>query len=1461
MRKNDIINTKKSILIGITRKHLVKYFNFITIFLLLLINSSALFSQSWVSEVSKDGFILKKVVSDTAIATGQPFSYTIYYTIPAGASNVSIIDQLPASLIYLGHSVNNACGSPTVTAPTLNSQGGTLGISWLSVPNGCSGSITITVAFPNGTTCNGIGARNRACLTAFYNNKDYDFCTNFLSTTALATNPWHINKYPMGLAWVGGNCPWATGNDTVTYQICVYKNVGTTGQLNLVNGVVTDILPTGAVLVGSTCNATQSGNIVTWNVGNMSATQQYNTACCQIKIYYPPGTFPSGSSINNTAILSGNLGSVNPPCGTVSDTAKTCVQKITIQSATISKWVYTNKQPGCAGQYLIYVCNTGTTPMQFTALDTLPNSLSNYSLGTVWPNTISATLGLNNILTIQGTLQAGQCCYVYVNFTIPSNATVGSQIKNCVWLQLPTGLQQACATFTIDAPAANPCLWKEICNAQSSYTPGSTFRYRLRIQNIGGLPLSGVTLTDVLDPNLEYVGNPSYYTANTWNIPNCNPNPAPNQVWSGVSLSYNSINNTVTATLPTIPATCQNLFYANCGMYGTSNVPYYYIEFDVKVRDTAALGNIPNKFSLSGGALGNQTFTSNTVFVLVSGVVGFNLKKEVKKESDQTFANSVTTSAGSNVVYKLKLNSTGTAALAHITFVDLLPLDAAPSDSKILQVCNPRGSQYNITVNNVVGSPIPVTPFPYNNSTTSLANVNNLTPSGAPGAVFSIGCGSAGTWSSGISAGNKNIAAYFGPTAVGTTGAEVQFSAKIDNTAQANQVACNTFAASGWTKHLIQSSILSYQIAGQLESNTACVTISSQEPSDCIKDLKLEIKCIGKDPTNGQTQYSVAISGSSCSPAVLLISSPQGTFSPTTFNINSSSWTVNTTFTNTTNASLLTIHYTLSCAGLICRDSIKWDLPPCDDPEPPSDKCCQNFIKLIKNEKLTWNSATGSVSLSAQITAGPIPILRFSATIVSAQLRRKCINSLTPWQRIFGDITGGNLVVAPAPGPQLLNVYSREAVWGPGECIDWNKSAQLRLNMLFPPFSGHKGCHDTLLFAIRYSFTDCKCLTCDTVIYYKVVRTLQFIPWDPISIGIIRLSNSKADELIQSEPPASTSLIMDNANEGNLWVLSPNIPENQVIIKGIELNSESVEIIEVGYGNTSGIVQENLAYIETDIKPGDNGEIKVKFNNSKNLKQFKVLVRFVYRLKDDEELHYSEPIPFIARVPGAKGDQIGIDSETKPEGVRTYALYVHNTNEYQQSISAIAFNFRTKNRIIAVGPPQIFGDEIYILPGYADDGSFVVSLPAQKEILKDGSIGKTLFLTISGQNDVEPNLYFRTIDDTGNEISTGEALLRDPISKVQENPYSDNDISLLVHPNPANNNLSITVSLQETLPNSSIIIRDLVGKEIHSLTSGDILQAGTHIFNLNLWNIPSGVYVLEMRALNKTASQFFIIQK
>jgi uncharacterized repeat protein (TIGR01451 family) len=502
--------------------------------------------------------------------------------------------------------------------------------------------------------------------------------------------------------------------DTVTYQICVYKNnpapCGGYGQLNLVNGVVTDVLPAGAQFISASPSAgvTVSGNTVTWNVGNLSATQPSNIVCMTLKVYYPPAQFPTNSQITNTATLTGQLGSPQQPCGQFQLSSTVCWQKVLppppTTQASLFKWGSTNGQPNCAGTYTIQFCNTGNTTLPANSVvirDTLPATLT-LSSASGSSNLTVTTSGNIVTATLNAPLPPNACTYVTVNFTISQSATPNSTITNCAYATVQ-GLTQplsSCWSFVVNAPAPNPCVWKEICSPQNSYSLGQVIRMRLRVQNIGGLPITGATITDNLNPNFEYVGNPTF-TSRTPGIHRAIIPPI-GQVGQGGVTAWTPAPNisvsgqTVTISNVNIPASCQSVFWNGCGMYGNNTVPYYWIEFDVKIRDTAALGNIPNSFTLSGGGVSSPV-TSNTVLVLTTGQVGFTLTKEVAPDTS-SWASSLNVSPGGTLYYRLRMPlAAGSVPLRHATFVDLLPRDAGTADNRILPKCQPRGSQFDVT--------------------------------------------------------------------------------------------------------------------------------------------------------------------------------------------------------------------------------------------------------------------------------------------------------------------------------------------------------------------------------------------------------------------------------------------------------------------------------------------------------------------------------------------------------------------------------------------------------------------------------------------------------------------------------------------------------------------------------------------------------------------------------------------
>ncbi|HKJ42424.1 MAG TPA: hypothetical protein VKA27_10050, partial [Sunxiuqinia sp.] len=279
--------------------------------LILLFSGMSSYAQSSTNEAiwSGDGYSLKKVVSNNTIASGVSFSYTIIFTAPAGATTVTIQDIVPASLDIVTVPTPSSVGGVT---PAVTVSGQTVTYTLNSLPSGTahSGSFTIVVQFPPGTTCPDESARNRAGIRI----GDIWHYTPYVSTVATADDPWKVTKSILSGAVVnpqGGGCGYLmNAGDTIKYRLVVLKDNpyygNVIGQQNASGAVVTDLLPAGAIMIGSTANvgsANQSGSTITWTLGNLNAANPYAYYYCNIEVYYPAASFPNGSTINNQATL------------------------------------------------------------------------------------------------------------------------------------------------------------------------------------------------------------------------------------------------------------------------------------------------------------------------------------------------------------------------------------------------------------------------------------------------------------------------------------------------------------------------------------------------------------------------------------------------------------------------------------------------------------------------------------------------------------------------------------------------------------------------------------------------------------------------------------------------------------------------------------------------------------------------------------------------------------------------------------------------------------------------------------------------------------------------------------------------------------------------------------------------------------------------------------------------------
>ncbi|GIV50822.1 MAG: hypothetical protein KatS3mg038_1343 [Candidatus Kapaibacterium sp.] len=1535
---------------------------------------------------SLTGFWIKKVVSNTQIPSGVTFSYTIYFSFPAGTQNVTITDVLPPAVVFQSFSVTSACPPSSTSLPTAGTTG-TVQVSWGALPNGCSGSMTIVVSFPNGITCNGAAARNRVCLagSVLINGQQIfrEFCTPYVSTTAQAASTWSIQKQLLGSTSVGGNCSRALPGDTATYLVCLTNNPGQwgwNGQLNLVNGTVTDVLPSGAQFISASCPVSVSGQTITWNVGNLSATQPYNTQCCTLKVYYPPSTFPANSQITNTVTLSGQTGSPQAPCGSIQQPNTLCWQKVAppppTTTAQLWKWVSTNGQPGCGGTYTIQLCNTGqTTISSATITDTLPNGVSFTSFGYTHPGLTVSQSGGVITATLNSALQPGQCRWFSVNFTVSPTATPNSTITNCAWAQIP-GLQplQSCASFVVQAPAPSACIGKEICSPQASYSPGQIVRVRFRLQNIGGQSITGATLVDNLHPSLQYVGNPSFYSSNAWNTP-CNPTSGTSSWTPAPTLSVSG--QTITVSNITIPATCQNLFWNGCGYYGNAGVPFYWIEFDAKITDTAALGNIPNNYTLSGGGL-PQPVTSNTVYLLVTGTTGFTLEKKVASDTTN-WQNSLTASAGSTVNYRLRMNLTGTAPLRYATFVDLLPMDNGSSDGKILQACASRGSQYSLTYQSTVASTPASTG--YSNPATTLASANAISSAiGAP-PLFPTSCGTAGSWSSGIAAGSKNLGVVFGTVGAGSQ-PTVVLAAKLDAQAQPGQIACNTFAAGGAVRHLLNSSTIQDVPIGALESAPACVTVDSTSrcyrvspqgtpptpigvvstpkgdackyqwtvsvtnpgpatqgcvsspqgqvtpssftlptgtstltltfvdipPQDqvacfyfgtldaagvctpcdtlcvdlppcpkpdtcCPRFERVDIKCKGRDSSGNQV-YQLCASGTLPCKASIVLTSPDGSFTPAAFWAGPGVFTICTDFTDLppTSSGAITIHYAVIGQGVVlCRDSARLQLPQC----PPAPRnCCDLWQRTLQTQVKWFSNGTAVITGTATATA---PISAFKAAIVNAQLKRWCPVVPPPpssWQRIYGDITGGWL--SPAPGAGVtLTPFSRQISWEgpvPDSCKRWFPTASpasFQLNMLFPAASGLK-CGDSLCFTVRYTFTDCECRTCDTLITYCVARKKKFpdFPWFTPSItrpspnrlhlaynDAIVVESEASDEYAQLQMlefrvrdkirPRGIELkdirVVDDQGEEASGVQTRITEGGGVVIFG-ERSKTAYELritMEEGVPDTGLSIIATWTWEETDAA-GETATV----SETRSL-----------TIPDRDIYDAVRPIGTIVQ-----------DRESLPPHVRTFALAFVNgpvpANRLEIELTPLPQPDGTVPQIIAIGPvdaPQITIKCTSCCPVRCQHG---IEGPVEP-----GEMIRPLFMTVAGSKrdglDAVELEYVLRDGETGTAIGKGRVILEGAVSGIKP---GEEEASLVrgieigsVIPNPASE--VVTVALQASVPTRDVTLElvDTFGRPVATVLTHAELVPGTTAVPVNVGSLPNGTYLLVLRSSAGTAAKKLVV--
>jgi hypothetical protein len=171
---------------------------------------------------------------------------------------------------------------------------------------------------------------------------------------------------------------------------------------------------------------------------------------------------------------------------------------------------------------------------------------------------------------------------------------------------------------------------------------------------------------------------------------------------------------------------------------------------------------------------------------------------------------------------------------------------------------------------------------------------------------------------------------------------------------------------------------------------------------------------------------------------------------------------------------------------------------------------------------------------------------------------------------------------------------------------------------------------------------------------------------------------------------------------------------------------------------------------------------------------------------------------------------------------------------------------------LAVGPPGSQNGLTYLIPQLLNDGSYIITVPNQGVAGIDPlKTAKPIYLTLSGFDLSNSTLDFITYDNNMQQISQGTLTLSNPLTAVNDGGGINTGAFLNpVAPNPAKNFVTITFSLSEIESSANLSIIDLQGKTALKVFDNATLEQGSHIYGVDVSNLPSGVYIISLQTGN-----------
>ncbi len=1451
--------------------------------------------------------ITKSNNAPNPVPSGQPFTYTITYSWSGGApGTLYIVDNVPAALDVL----STLPGAPVAT---ISGNQVTFVLTGLTMSSG-SGTVQINARFKPGVTCGGVQACNRAGIST---QPDGEFVYSN-SNCVISAEP--VNRWTLVKELIAG----CAVDDEIIFRIRISAPSGNNiGGVNLNVQSLIDILPPNAQLMSVTVswNSFSGSNPYTLNGPSTLYVNSYPVWYIgYVKVKYPSGYFSSGQTVANIVNFTFTTPCDNQP-QTWSDTA-TVELCDGVSQGNISKWLALNMYfpnnpvwspvwtPGCCGTYRLYYHNTGTLAQPgFVMEDDIPGEVDVNTIKTNVPagnlpvtvdvycwsgGVCSATpcttvtynsAGLKTLSglppnvckvkwTYSGSIAVNQYLSNYIdvcvrstNFMNGNPVTVGQNVTNTMSVSA-NNLSQLTVNHTKVIDSTQPKvvatkLFVGGCNPPCSinpngpFQPGDTVRFRMAVANIGNADALNCTITDNLPSGLSYVGNETYYFGsynymlNMYNPPCCSlTTTVPSQIGGSINTPSPGDTN-LTWTFPVLPGSCDG------------SVDYFIIEFDVVISsDPPALpGQYQNTFDINGSNFNNVT--SNVAYLTVNQTAQLQAKKEVRRiNADGTstaWASSATVPVGNTGEYLITVKNTGNTPLSNLCVLDIMPW---VGDINVLPPYNPRNSAFDLPYNPTSGA-LTVTPSGFQDyyNSLSLIQTKNPTrstecggfcgvsdPSGAVTGTFNTSA--AQTYSLKVSA---NTGVNLAPG--GVLNVVIPFT--VPQQAQPQMSACNSFGVQAEPSGMPN-------VCLSVESNNACVVAAEPEP--CIEYGEYRMECVGFDST-GQSifNFNFTITNTTGISTSLMITPSNGTiinYSPTSIP-NNVPTTVSGTFitSDTTGVACFQIILISGNDKPVCDTTICFDYKLCEDPCP-----CPFDIRIDKQQA---SQASGNQVFVGNLFSVSGSVLQVRATVVSATVTQFCW-----WGGSSSYTTSGTFVSANTPPLQTQGIGTSELTFTDFTCPQvMNQPFNFYLNI---PNAPSKWCYQKVKVCIRYTITDCKCNTCDTLVCYEFNRKWMpiIITHPDIVIGKKRKITKDDEDQAQLSDKPFLEMTMESKTRGTLSVNNPAEDEYTaaMTIYAVSIKAApgiSVKSVTPSLRSWNSGVPTNKGMTATGIlQPGNSIDFTVEFENQAMFKQWLNDITIDYMVENVPDT-LSGTLQIKSRAPGAEnGDMFTQDFDNSATSARakTFALRFDAYNLSSDSIAKVILRVK-QGMIIAVGPQLNQGDAV--LSGYyAANGQWRLLSATPDENLAmmtpipPGMSIQPVFITIVNDDEQKAEIEFETYTSDDDLVSKGTVTIETPVTGVEGNGIIDAVISLSeAIPNPARNSVLIKFKLMNDEPHLSLTVTDARGAVVKTLLSNASYSAGEHEIIFDTSKLTNGVYYYTLTTSSSTQTRRVVIMK